>query len=127
MKEELLQAIYQEQNLKETMNRLKKSIWRDILSAAPVSGVTVWDKPNVCCVIVNFQSLVDSKNMAPNTYIQKAQANAVLRKLNGASNVTELVKRIQEMISTGIVRFNSTDTCRLNKTTLAVLQRAISQ
>ena len=62
-------------------------------------------------------------NFSAEHYIPQAQAKVVRRKLAGAKTVTDLYGRLDEMVNTGIVRFNGTDTCKLNNKTLAVLSR----
>lgn len=122
MNQIMYRAIQQEAMLQQTLEDTKKAIYQDILNDGPMKGVVLLTDRGPICVAVR-RSTLNQMNLAAEHYIPQAQANVVRRKLAGAKTVTDLVSRLDEMVSTGIARFSGTDTCKLNDKTLAVLSR----
>lgn len=118
----MYQALQQEARLQQTLNETKEHIYQAILNDGSMQGVVLLSSGGAICIEAKFSS-VWKEGLAAETHIPQAQANAVRRKLDGAKTVTELVARLDEMVNTGIARFNSTDTCKLNNKTIKILCR----
>lgn len=121
MNKEITKAVALEKALKQTLDESREDLFRKILNAPAVSGCEELGTGCGCCVTVSMKNLEDG-NLAASTYSQKAQAEAVQRKLACVPTMAELVRRTKEMLETGVVRFGSNDACRLNQSTLAVLR-----
>lgn len=118
----MYQALQQEAVLQQTLEETKDAICQDILDDTSTEGFMLLRSDGPVCVVARF-STVRETGLSAELHIPKAQANAVRRKLAGAKTVTDLVSRLDEMVHTGIARFNGTDTCKLNNKTIEVLRR----
>ena len=125
MNRAMFQALQQETMLHQALEETKEAIYRDILGEGPMKGVLLLPtEDGPICAVVSLKSL-NQMNLSAEHYIPQAQAKVVRRKLEGAKSFTDLYNRLDEMVSTGIVRFSGTDTCKLNTNTLAVLSRYV--
>lgn len=122
MNQTIHEALRQEAMLHQTLEEVKEAIYQDIMKEEPMKGVLLLTEEGPVCAVVRLRAL-NQMNLSAEHYIPQAQVKVVRRKLEGAKTFTDLYSRLDEMVSTGIVRFNGTDTCKLNNKTLAVLSR----
>ena len=116
MNRAMYQALQQETMLHQALEETKEGPMKGVLLLPTEDGPI--------CAVVSLKSL-NQMNLSAEHYIPQAQAKVVRRKLEGAKSFTDLYNRLDEMVSTGIVRFSGTDTCKLNTNTLAVLSRYV--
>lgn len=116
------EALRQEAMLHQTLEEVKEAIYQDIMREEPMKGVLLLTEEGPVCAVVRLRAL-NQMNLSAEHYIPQAQAKVVHRKLAGAKTITDLHSRLEEMVSTGVVRFNGTDTCKLNNKTLGILTR----
>lgn len=122
MNQAMYQAIQQEAMLHQSLEEVKEAIYQAIMGEGPMKKVLLLTEEGPICAVVRLRDL-NHMNLSAEHYIPQAQVKVVRRKLEGAKTFTDLYNRLDEMVSTGIVRFNGTDTCKLNDNTLAVLRR----
>lgn len=122
MNQAMYQAIQQEAMLHQSLEEVKEAIYQAIMGEGPMKKVLLLTEEGPICAVVRLRDL-NQMNLSAEHYIPQAQVKVVRRKLEGAKTFTDLYNRLDEMVSTGIVRFNGTDTCKLNDNTLAVLRR----
>lgn len=108
---------------RECVNKIEQLVFEltEQISNAVLNGVEKIDENTVS---VKSSAVFANGSLAPEYYIQSAQADLVKNALSGSEYVADVDKKLRDMIATGSVRVKG---CRhrLNPNTISVLKRAI--
>lgn len=112
----------QEKAMEEALAALKQDIVTAV-RAGKVDGVTEHegDSPRSCTV--NFSTIAKNNlSLSAKTYSQQSQADAVIRRLAGAKRISDVLERLDDMVSSGRINFANGDSVTLNEATVSALK-----
>lgn len=121
MNQELKTALEHEKIAQNYSKNVKQKIVDNVASVGPEDGVTIPKDTSLQIAIVKFSALKEGLNLAPSTYIPKAQAEAVKRRLDSCNSVQHVLDAVTEMVSTSKIRFSNGNYVTLNGNTTKVL------
>ena len=112
------------------LKKFKSDIVSAVAGAEPLPGVTVPEDSNGLNVVyVSIKAVKDTGvSFSPDTYNQKAQADAVERSIRNLTTTIETLKKLKELASKKAVVLSSCGnryTVKLNSNTLSVLKEAL--
>lgn len=120
MNQELEVAMRHEEKAQEYLRKLKENITTSIIEAGPIAGVRMVKDAGPSVAIVSSNALLNW-NLSPDTYIPKAQSDAVARRISTCATVRALLEALQKSAKAGYIRFSNGEQVTLNTNTLKVL------
>lgn len=114
-----------ERAIQESIEKLKQEIFNRIAETDPLPGTSVEQGP-MKMGTVQFSSLGANLDLSPETYFPKVQAEEVLRKIAPCNTVTDIMRRLREMVSARRIRWEG-HSITLNQNTLQVLQEYVEE
>lgn len=114
-----------ERSMQETVEELKHEIFNRIAMTTALPGTSV-EQSTMKMGTVQFRSLGPNLDLSPETYFPKAQAEEVLRKISSCNTVTDIMRRLREMVSTRRIKWDGCSVT-LNQNTLQVLREYIEE
>lgn len=117
MNDVVKKAIMCEQEIVSLLEIIKNNLYEKMSEEALQLGRPLTE--NTC--VVSFRELVRADNLCPNTYVGKAQAEAVFSKISKASSVTMLKTLIDTLTEEKKVKTNAYGVVFLNEKTIHML------
>ena len=119
----LNELLEKEQEVQQLLEALKKEL---AVSVQNENSVFVpFKNTSVRCGIVRLSDIMaNNMILATECYIPACQADAVMRKLDSCTTLTQLASRVREMILTGVARFSQSRAIILNKETIRILRES---
>lgn len=121
----LKEIIAHEMAIQASVEELKQEIFNRIAETNPLPGTSI-EHGAIKMGTVQFSSLGANLDLSPETYFPKAQAEEVLRKISHCNTVTDIMRRLREMVSTRRIKWEG-HSVTLNQNTLQVLQEYIEE
>ena len=109
----------------KAVEELKTEIYERIAEAPALAGTTI-QEGNLRTATIRFSSLGPHLDLSPETYFPKEQAKEVLRKIAPCNTVTDIMRRLREMVSARRIKWEG-HSVTLNQNTLQVLQAYIEE
>lgn len=110
-----------ENSIQKIIAKIKSEI-RSEISDSAMEGITHISKSPRTCVVKLSTLRANNMTMSPEYYIPESQADLVEQKLSSAKTVTEMLKAINDMMSSGYVKIGQ-NRHKLNPKTIDVLRK----
>ena len=126
MNNNVAEARKQEAEMDKVLAKLKALIIEEIEAAGPMDGVTI-TSDRLAAGTVSFSALRSNLNISPSTYLPKAQAEVVRKKLEPKKRVTDVIHTLEQMLEDEYVKLSDGERVTLNEKTLEAIRKILEE